>query len=214
MKLETIRKKARNNSLEVEHLLAAAKARVPGLKEELARLSSELAWSESIYLSDGSHVVPLAKWALIAGAYAEGGIASLTALATEQGNASYIIGLLEELSSAEAVSALLRLFQEVMRNPQANLEMAHRLTVAFNQLLAIKGAISPSEEQAGCIRDFLMECYKVASTDNQKTLVIHALRGVGNSASLQFLASLHGLSEREEAARNAAVRIIRKRAVA
>jgi len=39
MKLETIRKKARANLLEVEDILAAGRKRVPGLQKELMRLS-------------------------------------------------------------------------------------------------------------------------------------------------------------------------------
>lgn len=212
MKLETIRKKARNNSLEVEHLLAAAKARTPGLKEELSRLSSELQWPESTHLPDGSHVVPLGRWAVIAGAYADGGIDALAPLTKEQENTCYVIGLLEELNSAEAVAGLLSLFREAMFNPQANIELSHRLTMAFNQLLAIKGAISPSEEQASRVREFLVALYRAANADVQRTWILYALRGVGNASTLQFLASLHELTPPQEAARKEAVRIIKKRA--
>jgi len=53
MRLETIRKKARANLLEVEDILAAGRKRVPGLQKELMRLSDELGWSPTPFPAEG-----------------------------------------------------------------------------------------------------------------------------------------------------------------
>jgi len=74
MKIETLRKRALANTLEVEHILAAARERAPGLRHELTQLSDKHGWSTTPFPANGIHVVPLAKWAEIASVYAEGGI--------------------------------------------------------------------------------------------------------------------------------------------
>ncbi|WP_225086609.1 MULTISPECIES: hypothetical protein [Pectobacterium] len=76
MKMTALRSKARRNALDVEHILAAAKVGLSGFRDELNRLSAEFSWSHSPYLPDGTHVVPLAKWADVAGVYADEGIAT------------------------------------------------------------------------------------------------------------------------------------------
>lgn len=210
MKIETFRKKARNNSLEVEHILAAAKARLPGLRAELQHLSEELDWSTSRYLPDGTHVVPFGKWAQISGAYAEGGISALASLAESRENSSYIIAMLEEVASSEAVDTLLNFFSHVILNPENDIELSHQLSQAFNQLLSIKGSLSPSEEQASKIRDFLSLLFISAKSDIQRTFVLYAFRGVGDRTIMNFLSALHGLTPQQESARKEAIRHIRK----
>lgn len=111
---------------------------MPGLREELSQLSAELSWSGSGCLADGTRVVPLAKWAEIAGAYAEEGISSLAVLANNPENAVYIIGLLETLGSLEAVDAFIAIFQDVMHKPGDDLHTAWSLAYGYNQLLSFK----------------------------------------------------------------------------
>jgi hypothetical protein len=124
MKLETIRKKARANVLEVEHILAAGRKRVRGLQQELMRLSDELGWSLTPFSVEGEHVVPLAKWARVAGAYAEGGIATLTELAGQQENRHYVVAMLVEVRTQEAAVALFDLFADVLAAPSWDCEVA------------------------------------------------------------------------------------------
>lgn len=214
MSIIRLRKKSQNNTLEVEHILAAAKARVPGLREELDRLSDEFEWSNSNHLADGSHVVPLAKWAEIAGAYAEGGINSLTLLAREPKNSGYIIGLLEELGSLEAVDALVEFFIEIMHNPQDFPETAWRLASAYNQLLSFKKSSLPEISQADIIRSFLDALLPIAKTDAQRACIICALRGVGNEISIKYLLSIDNLPYPYEKVRKASIRSIRQRMLA
>src|ERR1700761_7088697 len=106
MTLQQLRKKASMNLLEVEDILSAAKKRLPGLREELQRLSVQYGWSWTPFPPEGGHVVPLARWADVAGAYADGGTAALAPLARDPQNRTYIIGLLEEMPTPEATQAL------------------------------------------------------------------------------------------------------------
>ncbi|GKW28250.1 hypothetical protein AB6D34_06970 [Pectobacterium brasiliense] len=211
MKLSSLRAKARRNTLEVEHILAVAKARLPGLRDELNRLSDECSWSRSPYLPDGTHVVPLAKWADIAGVYADDGIEALGVLAAELDNAVYVIGLLEELRSHAAVNALIAFFPVVMQAPEHALETAWRLTTAYNSLLSFKDGVVATDEQATAVRSFLMRLLPLATTEHQTCLLFCALRGVGDTSSLDFLASHRDLAPPNETIRMTAMRAIRQR---
>lgn len=211
MKISSLRSKARRNTLEVEHILAAAKARTPGLKAELEFLAREFNWSNTTHLPDGKHVVPLGKWADVAGTYAEGGIPALADLAKETHNANYVIGLLEELGSREAVEALISFFPDVLIHPEAATATAWRLSRAFNQLLSIKDAVTPTESQAQVVRTFLVQFYAAAASEPERAWAIYALRGVGDQSSLDLLGTLPDLQPPYHAARTDAIRAIRKR---
>ncbi|RUR97263.1 hypothetical protein [Pectobacterium polaris] len=211
MKISALRSKARRNTLEVEHILAAAKARLPGLRDELNRLSDEFGWSHSPYLPDGTHVVPLAKWAEIAGAYAEEGTDALGVLAAEPDNAAYVIGLLEELRSHAAVNALMAFFAGVMQAPELAPETAWRLTSTFNLLLSIKDGVVATDEQAAAVRAFLMRLLPLATSEHQIFLIFCALRGVGDSSSLERLSNHRDLVSPYETIRTGTIRAIRQR---
>jgi hypothetical protein len=211
VKLSALRGKARRNTLEVEHILAAAKAASPGLGGELRRLSKEFDWPMAMHLPDGRHVVPLGKWAEIAGSFSDGGFPALAPLAKEPENAGYIIGLLEEIRSQQAVNALLDLFAQIVQLPETSPEIALRLVRAFNVIFGIKGALLPSEDQAMAVRAFLMSCYRVAMTDRDRALVVYALRGVGDESTLAFLAGIEDFAPPHDSARPAALREICRR---
>ena len=211
MKISSLRSKARRNTLEVEHILAAAKARIPGLKDELEFLAREFEWSNTTHLPDGKHVVPLGKWAEVAGMYAEGGVSALADFVQEPNNANYVIGLLEELGSSEAVEALISFFPDVLSHPETTTATAWRLCRAFNQLLSIKGAVTPTDSQAQVVRTFLVLFHAVAGSEPERAWAIYALRGVGDQTSLDLLSGLPDLQPPYQAARADAIRAIRKR---
>ena len=211
MKLELLRSKARHNDLEVEHLLNAAKARTPGLAAELQRLSHELGWSHTPHLADGSHVVPLARWAEVAGAYAEDGFDGLAPLAKDPACTSYVTSLLESLRSAEALDALLRFYADRIAHPAADAAAAWQLVPTCNLLVSIKGSVVPDERQAAVLRDFLVGFHAVATDEHQKAYVLYALRGVGDAASLDWIDTLADLSWPYAEAKAQALKAIRKR---
>ncbi|MEQ9849480.1 hypothetical protein [Pectobacterium brasiliense] len=211
MKLSALRAKARRNTLEVEHILAAAKARLPGLRDELNRLSDECSWSHSPYLPDGTHVVPLAKWAEIAGTYAEEGIDALGVLADDPENVAYVIGLLEEIQSHAAVNALMDFFSAVMQTPENAPETAWSLTTAYNSLLSFKDGVVATDEQATAVRSYLMRLLPLATSEHHILLIFCALRGVGDSSSLDLLASQRDLAPPNDTIRASVIRAIRQR---
>ncbi len=211
MKISALRAKARRNTLEVEHILAAARTRAPEVNEALQRLSSECGWSASTHLEDGTHVVPLAKWAEVAGAYAAGGVEGLVSLAAKPENAGYVIGLLEEMRSQETLTALIGFFPDVVAAPETAPETAWRLVNAFNHLLCTRSPVAANPDQAAQIRKFLALFLKIADSDTQIALVAYALRGVGDASSIELVMSLKDLSYPYEGAKADAIRAIRRR---
>jgi hypothetical protein len=212
--IKTLRTKAKNNTLEVEHILAAAKAGTPGLRDELCRLAQEFDWSTGSTDADSTHLAPLAKWAGIAGAYAEEGMQSLAVLAQDAGNEVYVIGLLEQLGSLAAVDALIDFYPDAMRNPADNNATAWRLAGACNQLLGFKDAPVATATQASTICLFLMALLPLAESTAQRACVICALRGVGDKAALDYLSALDDLPDPYKTARRSAIRAIRQRQAA
>jgi hypothetical protein len=211
MKLETIRKKARANLLEVEHILTAGRKRVPGLQQELMRLSNELGWSWTPFPAEEEHVVPLAKWAQIAGAYAEGGIAALSELARQKDNRHYVVAMLIEARLPEAAVALFGLFADDLAAPSWDCEMADDLVAALNQMFFFSKCLTPTDEQAATARAFLMTLYATASTATQRAGVVCALRGVGDRSTIEFLSTLEAFPYPYEGVEKLALRAIRKR---
>jgi hypothetical protein len=87
-------------------------------------------------------VVPLAKWARVAGAYAEGGIATLTELAGQQENRHYVVAMLVQVRTQKAAVALFDLFADVPGAPSWDCEVARDLVDALNSLFILQTAHS------------------------------------------------------------------------
>ena len=211
MLLTTLRKKAANNTLEVEHLLAAARKRVPGLQEELARLSVKHGWSPVTHPAGGSHVPPFAKWADIAGAYGQHGLDGLAPLAHDADSFSYVLAMLEEVRTAAAVDALLAWYSDLLCDPARNVAQAVRLAGACNILLSFKGCPVPTEAQAATIRQFLMLVLLLVDSTPERSAAICALRGVGDAATVVVLNALAELPYPFHTVRPVAIRAILRR---
>ena len=211
MSIASLRRRAADNTLEVEHLLKAASRRVPGLQNELLRLAGELAWSDEIYLPDGSHVVPLARWARVAGAFAEDGYGSLAPFSLDASYAPYILGLLEEINTPEAIDQLFVLFQDVVREPQNRPGIAHKLVSTINLLFSVKRSPISTSQQRDQAATFLGKVIPFSATNTERAHVLYALRGTGNSHSLEALEAVEEPTTPYAGARAMAIRAIRKR---
>jgi hypothetical protein len=211
MKLSVIRNMAKRNTLEVEHLLRAAKARTVGLRNELDLLSRELGWSDTPYPSPGVHVVPLARWALIVGTYADEGFSGLLPLASDGQNASYILAVIEEVKNEEAAISMVAFFRNILLDPSINMETARHVASACNVLFSLKGGPAPTDDQAKMVQRFLILFYERAETLADKALSIYALRGIGNAQALAFISAVPEFREPYVGANKIAVRAIKKR---
>lgn len=211
MKLSAVRSMARRNTLEVEHLLKAAKARTPGLRQELQQLSQELQWSATRHPRPGVHVVPLAKWAELAGCYAEHGFAGLAPLAGHRQDAGYVLALIEEVGNADAVHALLDFFQDVIADPAGDMEIAHAVAATCNRLFSFRHSPVVTDGQAQRLRDFLVSFCGHAEDQVHKAMAVYALRGVGDAQSIDFIGRQPRFQPPHEDAGKIAIKAIKKR---
>jgi hypothetical protein len=225
MNLTTLRSKAKNNSLEVEHILKAAKLRLPALKETLMQLSVLHDWSYETYLTDGTHVVPLGKWAQVAGEYAEGGYPALAILAKNSDLASFIIAQLEEIHSQESLNALIDFYKVNLEDPSLNSAISWHILFAINSLLSFKNALPINDVDASLLSKFLIQFYLLTTTSYSfeaipvkdikistiKANIVCAFRGVGDESVLEFLVTIDDFEYPYSGLKKLAINAIKKR---
>lgn len=211
MNIATLRRKARDGSLEVEHLLQAAVERQPGLSEELTQLAAKHDWKAQGLQTDGTRVVPLAKWAAVASAYASEEFTGLRTLAREPENVAFILGLIEEIHTNEAISFTLEICDRYLTDLAHCQEMAFHVASTFNLLLSFKQAAPASTVQAKAVQEFLFSLYPHAKSDANRALVLLALRGIGDRDAIQFVESTPDFSETWAGTKESVLRAIRKR---
>lgn len=210
MNIATLRKKAQGGLLEVEDLLQAAIERQPGLSEELARLGAIYGWQTQGLQPDGTRVVPLAKWAAVASAYAESGFEGLRALAQEPHDIPFVLGLAEEIKSADSVAFILEICDLYLKG-EASEALAVRISSAFNLLLSFKQAAPVSSAQATAIQNFLIAVYPSIQTEAKRATVLLALRGVGDQTAIQFVEAAADFKEPWSDTKSVVLRVVRKR---
>lgn len=211
MNIATIRKKARDGSLEVEDLLQAAIERQPGLSEELHRLSVMHSWRAQGLQPDGTRVVPFAKWAEVASAYASEEFAGLREIARNPENIPFVLGLIEEIKTNESVSFVLEISGQNLAKPPQSGALAFRIASAFNLLLSFKHAAPISTTQARNIQDYLFTLYPYAKSEADRAVVLLALRGVGDHEAIRFVESIQGLRDPWADTKESVLRAVRKR---
>jgi hypothetical protein len=211
MNLQSLRRKALDNSLEVEYILRAARERVPGLSAELASLTHRCEWSFETHLPDGTHVVPFARWAAVASAYADQGFQGLHRIADDEDSAPYVIGLLEELNTSEAIDALLTIFANSLDEPSADHATTHRLVQAINLLFSMKSSPASAAKQRLICSRFLNKTLSLAQSNAHRAVVMYAMRGTGDSSCLEALSHVRDAEPPYAGAKASAIKAIQKR---
>ena len=207
MKIDDIRRKADRGTLEVEHLLQAAVAHLPGLSAELQRLSAQHAWRGE-ELEAASHV-PLATWAAVICAYSDAGLEGLRKLAPRYASCS--IGLLKEIRSAEAVAALLSWWPDAISQPASERTLAWRIAAALNLMLSFKQAPQISDAHQAAVRQFAHDLYLAADSEPNRATALLLLRGVGDEQSLAFASSTAEFSGAWSGTKRNVIRAIQRR---
>jgi hypothetical protein len=201
-------RKAANGTLEVEHLLKAARTPSLALADEVDRLISELGWRESSVFPE----VPWFEWATVVTTFCRKGFGGLTELGSNRHYLPFAVGLMEELHDSDALTSLIQLLP-LYRSPVHALE-AHRLAAGLNLLgMRAPHPASGSSDQTR-IRDFLHSVLATSASDAQRGTVLCALRYFGDRSSLGLVDSVPIMSEAWEPTRAAAKRAIEQRLTA
>jgi hypothetical protein len=188
-------KKAANGTMEVEHLIFAAKHGDPSDCPFLTELSQQYHWPEITSSPESPHY-PLGTWVTVICCFMKEGHAGLLKHCRENArHTDLAIGLLEEVKSSESVSTLLAIGNGVVTHPESDRRRATRLAEAFNLILSFKHAPDIGDAQESTIRSFL-HCYTLSATsESEISTGLCALRGVGDDSSLKLISRLPELNE-------------------
>lgn len=209
--LTSIRRKAADQSLEVEHILEAAAQRLEGLPSLLAELSDAEGWSDTGHLPDGTHVIPFARWVQVATAYCRDGFPGLKRILEEPGQESFVLALLEELHSTEAVDALVDFFSEQIAAPESYPALARQIVSSLNLILCFKPEVEIAPAKRHQIRAFTTALIELGYDQVERAVPVLLLRAVGDESSIRLLDNLPPFTAHWAATIPATRRAIRKR---
>lgn len=214
-KKRKLRRMAHLGELEVEHLLELVSLGDSSTCSFLDELSTTYVWNASGFDSEGSRVVPLARWAQFVAGYLDGGYTRLIEMATEQpidsSQIAFASAVLEELKTPDSVKALLSILSIVEKTSAAFSDEERKVVSALNIVLSFKGRPTISDEMTTQTREYLHECLSRCSFDLDLSLVVCALRGVGDEKSIAAIDGLPELEYPYNGTQSAAKRAIRKR---
>lgn len=204
--IATLARLATRGTLEVEHLLGAARQPSLSLADALEELALAMGWP----LAPCFPEVPLRAWVEVVCVYCRKGYPGLLEAAYKPDVLPFVLGLLEELRTSEALSAVIRLVEIHRDRLLSSPEQAAQIAGALNLLSMNRRDRGPSEAERVAGRDFLHDAFTRVSADNHRASMLCALRYFGDETSLPFISACPSLPPYWEPTRAAAVRRIRK----
>lgn len=207
MKIATLARMDMRGTLEVEHLLHAARQASLGLADALDELAIARDWP----LAPCFPKVPMGTWARVVGVYCRDGYAGLLAAASNPDLLAFVLGLLNGLKTDEAMTTVIRLARTYRDRLLANSDQAKQVAGALNVAAMNTPKHRPSEADRIDGRDFLHDALLQATDDDHQGTILCALRFFGDEQSLSLISTRPPLPPHWESARTAAVRGIRKR---
>ncbi len=200
-----LRGRAARGTLEVEHLLAAARAPSAALAAVLRELAVEHGWRFAPCLPD----IPFASWGEVVVLYCDGGLAALSNALNEEAKRAFAVSLLVELGDEAALAAVLKAADALIEQGLEPLAFADDIAYAINRFGML--GLGQAAATASGARLFLEAFLQHAVSDAHLGLAMCGLRYFGDEGSLSLVRSARTLSPSWEAARTAAVRGILKR---
>jgi hypothetical protein len=186
----SLRRKAADGSLEVEHLLPVAVRGDASDAPLLRALKAEFKWPDT-GRQGRAWIVPLGRWTDTVCRFLEDGYTGVVRMAGESAGAvEFCASLLEEVKTPESVTALLAIGGPVVKRPEADVRLAFRLADAFNVLLSFKDRPAVGAAVEKRVRDFLHRLFALPLGETRQAIVVCALRGVGDAKSVSLIKGL------------------------
>jgi hypothetical protein len=187
-----LKRKAADNSLEVENLLKVAvcgdRTAVPLLRQ----LKADWNWSESGRVR-GQLVVPFGRWADVVCRFLEDGYPGLVALATGKQTAKHFLefclAVLGELHTPESVGAVLDIGGGLIDKPATDQKTALRLVRALQEVMSPWEDLLLNEATAARVRQFVHRFLALKLAEHERLDGVWALRRVGDADSLALIES-------------------------
>lgn len=202
----TLGRMAVRGTLEVEHLLRAARQPSLSLADALDKLAADMSWA----LAPCFPEVPFGTWVRVVGVYCRRGHAGLLEAASETEMLPFVLGLLEELKTDEALSTVIQLASACPQLYLASAELAGQIAGALNLAAKNSPMHGPCEAEREAGRDFLHSALTRVVADNHRGTILCALRHFGDETSLRLVATCPPLPPAWEPTRSAAARAIKK----
>lgn len=202
----TIGRMARRRTLEVEHLLKAARTPSAALADCLEGLAAELGW----HMHDSFPAVPFGRWVAVISCLCRQGHPGLAAMVRDPDSLPFVFGLLADLRSADALAAIIDIIRTNRDWLLAAPQRAMAAAAAYNgAAMHLRPGLPDVQEQAP-VRDFLHAALAATGDEAAIATLLCALRFAGDAGSLPVIAACPPLSPQWEPARAAAINAIRK----
>lgn len=204
--ITTVERMAKRGTLEVEHLLRVARKPSPELADALDELAITMGW----VLDSRFPEVPFGMWIQTISLYCRKGYAGLIEAGRSLETLPFVLGILEDLRTEEALRSVVLIAALNHRWPSTNPKVTQHIAGALNiAALHVRDLRLPQVERAKG-RDFLHAAFAATASDNERGTILCALRYFGDETTLPFIAASPPMSAEWEAARTAATRAIKK----
>lgn len=204
--IANLARKAARGTLEVEDLLRAAREPTLTFADELDELASMMHWPLDPCFPD----VPLGTWVTVIGIFCRKGHDGLLEASWETRMLPFVLGLLEELKTDEALCTAIRIAERYGDRLSSSPEQTGRIAAAMNLIAMTRSTHALSETDRRAARDFLHGALTREEAERHRGTIFCALRYFGDETSLPLISSCPSLPPHWEATRRAAVRGIRK----
>lgn len=189
--LDSLTKKAATNQLEVEDLISLAVSGDKSHADFIDILCAKYKWLDAESAQRESKV-PLAAWAKVVVVYLREGYDGLAALVDTKSsgsvdNARFVISVLKELHTRESVELLIKVFNDLLNNPDLNNVLTGKLVTAFNLLLSFPPMLDIDKGSEKIIRSFLHKSIELNPSESELASIYCALRGVGDESSIDLI---------------------------
>jgi hypothetical protein len=209
-----LKRKAADDTIEVENLLALAvlgdAAAVPLLRE----LKAKHNWSDTGF-EGRRRVIPFGRWADTVCCYLESGCDGLVALAkgarTRKEFSEFCLGLLEELRTPESVRAVLTIAGPLVRRPARDVATSVKLAATLSNLVSLSGGDRLDATTEETVRGFVHTLLRAKLTETQRCLCVIALWAAGDESSIRLIEALPPFRHPWKDVGKRAVKGIRKR---
>ena len=201
-----IRKLAKKNELEVEHIIEAAFTRDESIASELQSLRSHYNWPDSKFV-DGSHVVPLGKWVRFACIFISQGYRGL--IDNYNGVEDFSLSFLESYKTTDSIEAIYEIAKNM--SDSATREVKHDIAAAINLQLSFNNGLDIDDNTLNGLK-LILHSYLVPDIDDTaKAIIYYALRGVGDLESIDYIKEQSPLEEPWETTASVSIKAIKKR---
>lgn len=188
--IRRITRKAKKNSLEVEDLLEVATIGSAQDATLLQKLKSEHGWP--LQSGEGKNrVVPFGAWSDAICHFLEKQHEGLIQYAAaEPDSVTFCVGVLEAVKTVESVEAMLTIASSVESSSSSSHDKLLKIVSGLNLLVSFKDAPSLEPSLSEKARNFIHALLPQCKSQQSRALCVCALRGVGDSASIEIIKAL------------------------